>query len=95
MRSSHGRPKLGAMSEMHSTLDRLEARIDYQAARIDTLFELLDARGILRRSANGVEGDALFDGLVQIEDTPFARERHVRTSRPRSIRLHVGDATGV
>jgi hypothetical protein len=36
------------MQDTHSaTLDRLEARIDHQAARIDELFRLLKAHGLV------------------------------------------------
>jgi hypothetical protein len=39
---------LRAMQETHSAaLDRLEARIDHQAARIDELFRLLKERGLI------------------------------------------------
>jgi hypothetical protein len=71
----------------HTALDRLEARIDRQAARIDELFRLLKARGLIQDPA-GVPNDALFDELVQVEDSPLARER-------RALPLHVGEATGV
>jgi hypothetical protein len=71
----------------HTALDRLEARIDHQAARIDELFRLLKARGLIQDPADASNG-ALFDELVQIEDSPLARET-------RAVPLHVGEATGV
>jgi hypothetical protein len=68
------------MREMHSTLDRLEARLDYQAARIDALYRLLGTRGVLP---------------ARVEDEPLVREIHAAPARHAPIRLHVGDATGV
>jgi hypothetical protein len=82
--------KLRVMEEIHhTTLDRLEARIDHQAARIDEVFRLLKGRGLIERPAD-VPTDALCDELVQIEDSPLARERS-----PEPLPLHVGEATGV
>ena len=47
----YGRPPLRtlrAMQDTHSAaLDRLEARIDHQAARIDEIFRLLKERGLI------------------------------------------------
>lgn len=71
----------------HTALDRLEARLDHQAARIDELFRLLKARGLIPDLA-ALSTDALFDELVQIEDSPLARET-------RAEPLHVGETTGV
>jgi hypothetical protein len=85
------------MTDIRSTtLDRLEARIDYQASRIDALYALLEERGLLPcpADADGSAG-ALFDELVQIEDAPMAREKQVRPSRRSQTRLRVGSATGV
>ena len=73
--------------QQHTGLDRLEARLDHQAARIDELFRLLKARGLIQDPAD-VPNDALFDELVQVEDSPLAREK---CAQP----LHVGEATGV
>jgi hypothetical protein len=98
-------PRLRTMTDTHSTLDRLEARLEYQSARIDAVTRTLEARGILTDSADvdvyaGVN-DAFFDELVQIEDSPLARDTHGERdgcSPPRlhaSIGLHVGTATGV
>jgi uncharacterized coiled-coil protein SlyX len=72
-----------------TTLDRLEARIDHQAARIDELFRLLKARGLIQDPAD-VPSDALCDELVQFEDSPLARERNTEPTP-----FHVGEATGV
>ena len=77
------------MNEMHSTLGRLEARIDCQTARIDALYALLQARGLLRPP---VEGG--YDELAAIEDAPIAREVQARPQRRRAG-FRVGDATGV
>jgi hypothetical protein len=80
--------KLRSMHEIHHTaLDRLEARIDHQAARIDEVFRLLKARGLIEDPTD-VPDDALFDELVEVEDSPLAREK-------RAEPLHVGQATGV
>lgn len=83
------------MTEMSSTIDRLEARLDYQAARIDALYALLQARGLLSRPADAGKGDALFDDLLDVEDAPLERERHTLSSRRPGRRVHVGTATGV
>ena len=83
------------MSEMQSTLDRLETRIDHQAARIDALYRLLKLRGILPEPPENGTGDAFCDELVQIEDSPLAREVHRQSARRPTARLHVGNATGV
>lgn len=74
------RRRLGPMTAMHSTVDRLEARIDYQAARIDALYRILEASGVLP---------------ARVEDEPLVREAHAGSARHTPIRLHVGDATGV
>lgn len=85
------------MTEMHSSIDRLEARIDHQAARIDALYALLQARGVLPRPAEAGRGDALFDDLpdLEVEDSPLERERRATSARPPRTRLRVGTATGV
>jgi hypothetical protein len=76
------------MNEIHhTTVDRLEARIDHQAARIDELFRLLKARGLIPDPAYA-PNDVLFDELVQIEDSPLGRDQS-------ALPLHVGEATGV
>jgi uncharacterized coiled-coil protein SlyX len=76
------------MNEIHhTTVDRLEARIDHQAARIDELFRLLKAHGLILDPAYA-PNDVLCDELVQIEDSPLSREK-------RAEPLHVGEATGV
>jgi hypothetical protein len=83
------------MSKTHSSLERLEARIDYQAARLDALYRMLETRGVLPRPVRAGRGDALFDELFHVEEAPFARQRRERPPRRRPARLHVGDATGV
>ncbi|HZD87543.1 MAG TPA: hypothetical protein VE088_06015 [Gaiellaceae bacterium] len=77
----------------HSVLDRLEARIDHQAARLDALYAALEAGGVLE-PADAAVSDALFDELVQIEDSPLARDL-AGERRPRAVdALHLGGATG-
>jgi len=83
------------MREMSSALERLEARVEHQTARIDALFRMLEARGVIPSPAKTGAGDAFFDELVQIEDAPLARERRAGPARRRATRLHVGDSTGV
>jgi hypothetical protein len=83
------------MTRIPPSLDRLEARIDRQAARIDALYRTLEARGIIPGPADAGRGDAFFDELVQIEDAPVVRERRARSVRRRAVRLHVGNSTGV
>jgi hypothetical protein len=83
------------MREMPSSVDRLETRLDCLAARVDALYSLLEARGIVP-SPDGEVRDSLFDELLQIEEAPFARERRApRTRRRTAGRLHVGSASGV
>jgi hypothetical protein len=53
----------------HSALDRLEARLERQAARIDALYRALEARGILPPESEEA-GEA-----VEVEDFPLARAR--------------------
>jgi hypothetical protein len=84
------------MTETHSSIDRLETRVDRLTARVDALYSLLETREILSQPTEAGGGDALFDELVQIEDTPFARETRTRSPRrQRATRLHVGSASGV
>jgi hypothetical protein len=82
------------MNEMHATLDRLEARIEDQEARIDTLYRLLEQRGILPRTVDAGGGDALFDEEPEALDLPSWHESPHPT-RCRATRFHVGEATGV
>jgi hypothetical protein len=82
------------MSEMQSTLDRLEARIEIQTARIDALYRLLERRGILPRAVDSAGHDALFDEESEALDLSCDWERP-RPAGRRATRLHVGDATGV
>jgi hypothetical protein len=83
------------MTEMHSLLDRLEARIDQQAARIDALYRELEERGMLRGAAQAQAVDPLFDELVDVEDAPLATEVDAEGQRPHAAPLHLGDAAGV
>ena len=82
------------MNEMHTALDRLERRIEDQAARVDDLYGMLETRGILPCSADAGRGDASFDEFFQDEDEPIV-VRHEPLTRPRATRLHLGNATGV
>jgi hypothetical protein len=68
------------MDEMHAALDRLEARIDHQGARIDALYEMLELRGVLPR--------------IEARDLCTVKKRKSPSVR-RTTRLHVGEATGV
>lgn len=84
------------MNEMRASLDRLEMRIEDQAARIDALYALLELRGIFPRKADAGKGDALFD--AEAEDLGLScrwQERPQPTVRRAVPRFHVGDATGV
>jgi hypothetical protein len=83
------------MTEMHSLLYRLEARIDHQAARIDALHRELEERGILADATQAHAVDPLFDELVDPEDAPFAIGIGHEPRPRRATRLRVGDATGV
>jgi hypothetical protein len=84
------------MNETHSTLSRLEARIDNQAAQLDALYAMLYARGILPRPMDAGRGGVLFDELDEVEDAPLVREARARVSRRRrGVVLRVGEATGV
>ena len=83
------------MNETHVTLDRLERRIEDQAARIDALYGLLEARGILPRGADAGSGDALFDSESEELDVSCGWERKPRPKARPVARFHVGEATGV
>jgi hypothetical protein len=72
------------MDETNAALDRLEARIDQQAARIDTLCEMLEQRGVLPRSTG-----------PEARDLSSVWKRKSPPARPRSTRIRVGEATGV
>ena len=84
---------------MHSALDRLEARLDHQAGRLDALYEMLEQRGMLPRSAAGLNGDEWFGADPEAHvDAPDLCSVWKRTSSParrRATRIRVGDATGV
>jgi hypothetical protein len=83
------------MNEMNATLDRLEARLEDQAARIDALYGLLELRGILPRGAEVGRGDGLFEDESFARDLPCGWERKPRRIAPRATGFHVGTATGV
>lgn len=82
------------MNETQATFDRLERRIEDQAARIDALYSLLEARGILPRGADTGRGDALFDD-ASAELDRCGWERKPRPMARRAAHFHVGEATGV
>jgi hypothetical protein len=83
------------MNETHTTLDRLERRIEDEAARIDALYGLLELRGILPRGSDARRGDALFDDESEELDLSCRWQGRSRpTARPMA-RFHVGNATGV
>jgi hypothetical protein len=95
----HGTAKLLTMDEMHSALDRLEARLDHQAGRIDALYEMLELRGVLPRSAATLNGDGWFgadaEAHAEARDLCSVWKRTSPPARRRPTRIHVGDATGV
>jgi hypothetical protein len=69
------------MAETHSAVDRLETRLDSVAGRVDALYSMLEVRRI-PASPEGRAGDAFFDELLQIEESPLAR-------------MHVASGSGV
>lgn len=84
------------MNEMHATLDRLETRIEDQAARIDALYGLLELRGILPRRVDVGRGDTLFDDESEGPDLSCRwQERPQPTAHRAAPHFHVGEATGV
>lgn len=84
------------MTDKQSSLERMEARLDYQAARLDALYRMLETAGVLPRPARRRgRGDAFFDELFQVEDSPLAREPRKPPAKRRASRFHVGNATGV
>jgi hypothetical protein len=82
------------MDETQARLDRLEARLEDQVARIDALYRLLEQRGLLPRGAEAGRGDALFDDESEVLDLSPHPETRRHTAR-RATRFHVGTATGV
>ena len=66
-------PTLREMSEIHSLLDRLEARLDYQAARVDALYRILEENGLRSYPGDDPAQEELFDELLQVEDAPLVR----------------------
>lgn len=83
------------MSDRQSSLERLEARLDYQAARLNALYRMLETAGVLPRPARRGRSDALCDELFQVENSPLARQPRRQAAMRRASRFHVGDATGV
>jgi hypothetical protein len=83
------------MIETHATLERLETRIEDQAARIDALYGLLELRGILPRGVDAGSCDALFDDEPDVVDLSYRREAPRRPKARRAAHFHLGDATGV
>jgi hypothetical protein len=81
------------MNRSYPSLDRLEARLDQQAARLDALYRMLEEHGIVPARADA--GDAFFDELVQIEDAPLARAPRSRPVKRRSTRSPVGHSSAV
>jgi hypothetical protein len=94
----HGTAKLLTVDEVHSALDRLEARLDHQAGRIAALYEMLEQRGVLTGGASTFTGDDWFgaDAEARVEARDLCSV-WTRTSPPRRrpAHIHVGDATGV
>ena len=82
------------MSEMQSVLDRLEARIDYQSARIDAIYRTLERHGMAPRPLNARSGDAFADDLLELSHLPLTGSARRQPTRCRA-RFHIGDATGV
>jgi hypothetical protein len=83
------------MDETHLALDRLETRIEDQAARIDALYGLLEARGLLPRGVGTGRGDALFDDESEALDRSGGWKGRRRPAADRATRFHLGEATGV
>ncbi len=83
------------MDEMHAALDRLERRIEFQTARIDSLCALLERRGILPRDADADGDDALLGDEPEALDLSCGWEAKSRPTARRAARFHVGEATGV
>ena len=79
---------MSGMTNRHGSLERLESRIDYQAARIDELYRMLELHGIARPVDAGRRD-------VLDEDAPLTAEQFERATRPPATRLRVGTATGV
>ena len=69
------------MDEMHAALDRLEAQIEDQTARIDALYALLELRGILPQP--------------EAPDVSCGWDGQRRPTARRARHFHLGEATGV
>jgi hypothetical protein len=72
----------------------LEARIDYQTARIDALYAALERHGIYPRPLTGSPGEPESDDSWEVADAPSTRERKSLPAR-RAAGFHLGTATGV
>lgn len=83
------------MTRIYPSVDRLEARIDHQAARIDALYRMLEERGLIPAPADAGKTDAFFDEPLALEDAPLARESRAEGTRLLAARFRVGEATGV
>lgn len=83
------------MNETHVTLDRLEARLDAQEARIEALYGMLELRGLLPRPVGAGRGDALHDEDWESPDLAPARQETRAPAKRRARRMRVGTATGV
>jgi hypothetical protein len=85
----------GTMSDLEDKIDRLEARIDHQAARIDALYRALEREGIFPRPETGMPPDASSaDAAWEVADVPANRQRTPAPVR-RAAGFHLGTATGV
>lgn len=83
------------MTRIYPSVDRLEARIDHQAARIDALYRVLKEAGVIPCPMEPGLRDVFFDKLIPYEDAPLTRDRNAEQATRRTPRLHVGAATGV
>jgi hypothetical protein len=86
------------MDESRSALDRLEARLEHQAARIDALYEMLEERGVLPQAAATLDEEwfgAEPEAHPESRDLCSVWKRTSPPARRRPTRIHLGDATGV
>ena len=79
---------------MHAAIERLEARIDHQGARIEALYEMLELRGVIPRSISTLKSDPRYGSDPEARDPCSVWKRKSPPAR-RPTRIHVGDATGV
>jgi hypothetical protein len=78
------------MDETQTTLDRLERRIEEQAARIDALQLILERNGIFPRPLCAARADEVWE----IAKLPVPERKRSRIGRG-APRLRLGTATGV